>query len=103
MPGVLKNAIDIGSRPPGQSVWASKPAAIVSVSPYAMGGFGANHHLRQCLVYLDMPTVQQPELYIARVESFLDASGQITNADTKALVTKFLQTFEAWIRRNAPG
>jgi chromate reductase len=103
MPGVLKNAIDIGSRPAGKNAWAGKPAAIVSVSPYAMGGFGANHHLRQCFVYLDMPLLQQPELYVARVESLLDASGQITNADTKELGTKFMKAFETWIRRNAPG
>ena len=103
MPGPLKNAIDIGSRPVGKNVWAGKPAAVVSVSPYSMGGFGANHHLRQTLVYLDMPTLQQPELYVARVESLLDSSGKISNADTKELGTKFLKAFEAWIRRNAPG
>ena len=103
IPGPLKNAIDIASRPAGKSVWAGKPAAIVSVSPYAMGGFGANHHLRQALTYLDMPTLQQPELYIARVESLLDASGKIAPADTKELCTKFLKTFEQWIRRTAPG
>src|SRR5262245_35932699 len=103
VPGPLKNAIDIGSRPFGKNVWAGKPAAIVSVSPYAMGGFGANHHLRQSLTYLDMPTLQQPELYVARVESLLDSSGRISNADTKELGTKFLSAFETWIRRNAPG
>src|SRR5262245_49722979 len=54
VPGVLKNAIDVGSRPYGQSVWTGKPAAVVSVSPGATGGFGANHHLRQSLVFLDM-------------------------------------------------
>jgi chromate reductase len=102
VPGPLKNAIDIGSRPVGKSVWAGKPAAIVSVSPYAMGGFGANHHLRQSLVYLDMPTLQQPELYVARVESLLDSSGRIANTDTKELGTKFLAAFESWIRRNLP-
>ena len=64
VPGVLKNAIDIGSRPYGHSAWAKKPAAIVTVSPGAAGGFGANHHLRQSLVFLDMPTLQQPEAYI---------------------------------------
>jgi chromate reductase len=103
VPGPLKNAIDIGSRPAGKSVWAGKPAAIVSVSPYGMGGFGANHHLRQSLVYLDMPTLQQPELYVARVESLLDSSGRISNAETKELGTKFMTAFEAWIRRFAPA
>src|SRR5262249_29487090 len=55
VPGVLKNAIDVGSRPYGKSVWASKPAGIISASPGAMGAFGATHHLRQSLVFLDMP------------------------------------------------
>ena len=64
VPGVLKNAIDVGSRPYGKSVWSGKPAGVVSVSPGAIGGFGANHHLRQSLVYLDMPTLAQPEAYI---------------------------------------
>src|ERR1700742_2965050 len=63
VPGCLKNAIDVGSRPYGSSVWSRKPAAIVSTSPGAMGGFGANHHLRQSLVFLDMPVLQQPEAY----------------------------------------
>jgi chromate reductase len=61
VPGLLKNAIDVGSRPYGQSVWSGKPGAVVSVSPGAIGGFGANHHLRQSLVFLNVPTLQQPE------------------------------------------
>ncbi len=64
VPAVLKNAIDVGSRPYGQSVWTGKPGAVMSVSPGAIGGFGANHHLRQSLVFLDVPTMQQPEAYI---------------------------------------
>ncbi len=64
VPGVLKNAINVASRPYGHSAWAGKPAAIASVSPGVLSGFGANHHLRQSLVFLDMPTMQQPETYI---------------------------------------
>ena len=70
IPGCLKNAIDVGSRPYGQSVFAGKPAAVISQSPGAMGGFGANHALRQCLVFLDMPVLQQPEAYIDELTSF---------------------------------
>ena len=103
VPGVLKNAVDVGSRPEGKSVWAGKPAAIVSVTPYGLGAFGANHHLRQSLVFLDMPTLQQPELYVSRAESLLDASGRISSPQTKELAVKFLKAFEAWIRRNAPA
>jgi chromate reductase, NAD(P)H dehydrogenase (quinone) len=64
VPGGLKNAIDVGSRPYGSSVWQGKPGAVMSVSPGAIGGFGANHHLRQSLVFLDVPVMQQPETYI---------------------------------------
>ena len=99
IPGVLKNAIDVASRPYGANAWAGKPAAIVSVSPGAMGAFGANHHLRQALVFLDMPTLQQPELYIGGAEKLLDASGNVMNPSTRQLFTQFLQAFEAWIGR----
>src|SRR5512141_1355728 len=61
VPAPLKNAIDVGSRPYGKSVWDGKPAAVVSVSPGAIGAFGANHHLRQSLVFVNMPVMQQPE------------------------------------------
>lgn len=64
VPAPLKNAIDVGSRPYGQSAWSGKPGAIISVSPGAIGGFGANHHLRQSLVFLDVPCMQQPEAYL---------------------------------------
>src|SRR5699024_11330179 len=77
VPGVLKNAIDIGSRPMQESVWKGKPAAIISNSPSNLSGFGANHHLRQSLVFLDMPLVQQPEVYLANVTKILDENGKI--------------------------
>jgi chromate reductase len=99
VPGGLKNAIDVGSRPYGQSVWAKKPAAIISASPGAVGAFGANHHLRQSLVFLDMPILQQPEAYIGGVDKLLDASGEFTNPATKQFCAQFLRAFEAWIGR----
>ncbi len=99
VPGVLKNAIDVGSRPYGKSVWSGKPAAIVSASPGAIGAFGANHHLRQSLVFLDMPAMQQPEAYIGHVDKQLDASGTIVDSSTRDFCTKFLSAFEAWIKR----
>src|SRR6202162_4040280 len=70
VPAVLKNALDVGSRPYGSSVWDRKPGAIVSGSPGAIGGFGANHHLRQSLVFLNVPTMQQPEVYLSHVDKF---------------------------------
>ncbi|WP_119326506.1 NAD(P)H-dependent oxidoreductase [Companilactobacillus musae] len=77
IPGGLKNAIDVGSRPYGQSAWDKKPAAIVSVSPGAISGFGANHTLRQSLVFLNMPVLQQPEAYIGNVTNILDKDGNV--------------------------
>ncbi|EGO64635.1 NADPH-dependent FMN reductase, partial [Acetonema longum] len=61
VPPVLKNALDVGSRPYGQSIWNGKPGAVVSVSPGGLSAFGANHHLRQSLVFLNVLTMQQPE------------------------------------------
>src|SRR5699024_8306450 len=89
VPGVLKNAIDIGSRPMQESVWKGKPAAIISNSPSNLCGFGANHHLRQSLVFLDMQLVLQLEVYLANVTKILEDNGKFNNEDT----VKFLQTF----------
>jgi len=101
IPGVLKNAIDIGSRPYGKSVWEKKPAAVISVSPGAIGGFGANHSVRQTLVFLDMPVLQMPEVYVAGVTKLLDERGGIANEATRELLAKFAAAFAAWIERNA--
>ena len=97
VPGVLKNAIDVGSRPYGQSVFEGKPGAIISGSPGSIGGFGANHHLRQSLVFLDVPAMQQPEAYIGRAGELFDAQGKLTNDRTRELLTKFMASFAAWI------
>jgi chromate reductase, NAD(P)H dehydrogenase (quinone) len=101
VPGALKNAIDVGSRPYGQSCWSGKPAAIVSNSPGSIGGFGANHHLRQSLVFLDMPTLQQPEAYLAGANKLLDADGKFAADTTREFLTKFLAAFAAWIEKTA--
>jgi chromate reductase len=100
VPGVLKNAIDVASRPYGKSAWKGKPAAVVSVSSGAIGGFGANHHLRQSLVFLDMPAMPQPEAYIGNGASLFGPDGAITNDSTREFVTKFLAAFAQWIERN---
>ena len=98
VPGGLKNAIDVGSRPYGQSVWAKKPAAIISASPGAVGAFGANHHLRQSLVFLNMPVLQR-EAYIGGADKLLDAAGKLANDSTRDFLTKYMQAFTAWIAR----
>ncbi len=101
VPAVLKNALDVGSRPFGQSVWSGKPGAVMTVSPGAIGGFGANHHLRQSLVFLDIPTMQQPEAYIGGAAQLFDADGAITNEGTRGFLTTFMTTFAAWVERNS--
>ena len=97
IPGALKNALDVGSRPYGKSVWSGKPCAIISVSPGAVGGFGANHHLRQCLVFLDMPCMQQPEAYISKVTDVLDDAGKVTSDSTRDFLEKYAAAFAGWI------
>lgn len=100
VPGVLKNAIDVGSRPKASSVWAGLPAAVVSQSPGNLSGFGANHHLRQSLVSLNMPTLQQPEAYIANTAALFDDDGKIANEGTAAFLQTFVDEFVAWIKRH---
>jgi chromate reductase len=97
VPGVLKNALDVGSRPYGKSVWEKKAALVISNSPGVMGGFGANQHLRQSLVFLDMPPLQQPEAYIGNVAKLFDADGKITNDGTRDYLVKILGAFEQLI------
>ena len=97
VPGALKNAIDIASRPYGKSAWNGKPGAVISQSPGAMGGFGANHHLRQSLTFLNVPAMQQPEAYVGGTADLFDDAGAIKKPDTKAFLEKFLVAFEHWI------
>lgn len=101
VPAPLKNAVDVGSRPYGSSVWGGKPAAIVSVSPGAIGGFGANHALRQSMVFLDMPLLQQPEAYIGGAANLFDADGKLTNDNTRQFLQKFGAAFAAWVDTTA--
>lgn len=100
VPGVLKNAIDVGSRPYGQSAWAGKPGGVVSCSPGALAGFGANHHLRQSLVYLGVPTLQQPEAYVGNVATLFDAEGRLANDATRDFLRTFVEAYGAWVDLN---
>ena len=97
MPGALKNAIDVGSRPYGHSAWAGKPAAVMSLSPGALGGFGANHHLRQSLVFLDMPVLQQPEAYVGGAFTLFDEAGGFVSESTEGFFKSFIDAFANWI------
>ncbi len=98
IPGALKNAIDVGSRPYGKSCLAKKSAAVITVSPGAIGGFGANHAIRQCCVFLDMPMMQQPEAYLGGVtdDKFGD-DGLLKDGDLKGFAQKIADSFADWI------
>ncbi len=93
MPGALKNAIDVGSRPYGQAAFAGKPAAIVTASPGGIGGFGANHHLRQSLVFMNMPVLQQPEAYIGDLWNLFDDAGNVKSEDTRKFLGAIANAF----------
>ncbi len=103
VPGVLKNAIDVGSRPYGKSVWSGKPGAVVTVAPGAMGGFGANHHLRQSMVFLNVPMMQQPEAYVGGADKLLDDAGNVTNENTRKFLEAFMTAYAAWVEKHVPG
>lgn len=101
IPGVLVNAIDVGSRPYGKNSWDGKPAAIVSVSIGDISGFGANHHLRQSLVFVNAPTMAQPEAYIGGAAALFDDKGKLTNDSTREFLKSFMEAFEKWVVTNA--
>jgi len=99
VPGVLKNAIDVASRPKEKNVFDGKPGAVISVSPGAIGAFGANHHLRQMLVFLNVLTMQQPEAYVGGVAKLFDDQGKLTNDSTRDFLRSFIDSFARWIDR----
>jgi chromate reductase len=101
VPGVLKNAIDVGSRPYGKSAWEGKPGAVISVSQGSMGGFGANHHLRQSLVFLNVPAMQQPEAYIGNAKKLFNENGELVSDSTREFMQEFLDAFERWVALHA--
>jgi chromate reductase len=101
VPAALKNAIDIGSRPYGKSAWSGKPGAVVSASPGAVGGFGANHHLRQSLVFLNVPAMAQPEVYLSGADKLFDAQGKLTNEGTRKFLESFMQAYASWVTANS--
>lgn len=103
VPAVLKNAIDIGSRPYGQSAWDGKPGAVVSVTPGNLGGFGANHHLRQSLMFLNVPTMQQPEAYVSGAAGLFDDKGALTSDATRTFLEKFITAFAGWAETHQKG
>lgn len=99
IPAALKNALDVGSRPYGKSVWSGKPGAVISQSPGGIGGFGANHHLRQVLAFLNIPTLAQPEAYIGAFHTLIDENGVISNEDTKKFLDHFIAEYISWVEK----
>ncbi len=103
IPGVLKNAIDVGSRPYGSSIWGGKAAAVISISQGAIGGFGANQHLRQTFVFLDIRCMQQPEAYLSNVQQAFDADGIMKNESTTEFLKKYIHAYANWVELFAKG
>jgi chromate reductase len=103
MPGAVKNALDVGSRPWGKSSWTGRPAAVISITPGALGGMASNHHLRQVLLAVNLAAMPYPEAYIPGAAGLFDESGKLTNADTRQFLTSFMQAFDAWVTRLRPA
>ncbi len=99
IPGALKNAIDVASRPYGQNAWDGKPGAVVSVTLGSIGAFGANHILRQSMVFLNVPMMQQPEAYIGNAHTLFDDQGNLTNEHTKKFLHSYIDAFAKWVEK----
>ena len=101
IPGLLKNALDQGSRPYGQNAWAGKPAGIMGASPGTIGTAMAQQHLRNILAYLDVPSLCQPEAFIQIRDGFFDETGDIPNPNTKKFLQGWMDAYVAWVKRHA--
>jgi chromate reductase len=101
IPGVLKNAIDHGSRPYGESAWMGKPAGVIGISPGSAGTCMAQQHLRNILAYLDMPTMGQPEVFLQFKEGFFDSNGDIADSRTKKFAQGWMDRYAAWVKSHA--
>jgi chromate reductase len=103
MPGALKNALDVGSRPWGHSAWNGKPAAVMSITPGALGAMAANNHLRQVLYAVNLAAMAYPEAYLPAAATLFDGNGQLVSAGTREFIVSFMQSFDAWIERLTAG
>ncbi|MEJ5105840.1 NADPH-dependent FMN reductase [Chryseobacterium sp. MYb328] len=101
VPAVLKNAIDVGSRPAGKNVWDGKPGAVFSSSPGNLSGFGANHHLRQSLVFLNVPAMQQPEVYLPHIDKVWDENGNLKDEEVRNFLQKAVGAYIEWFKKNS--
>ncbi len=99
VPAPLKNAIDVGSRPYGKSIWGGKAGAVISGSPGAIGGFGANQHLRQSFVFLDVPCMQMPEAYIGDIAHLFDSNFNVAKEDTRKFLQSYMESYAKWVEK----
>lgn len=99
MPGAVKNAMDVGSRPWGDSAWSGKPAGVISLTPGALGAMAANHHLRQVLMAVNLAAMPYPEAYIPGAEKLFDESGRLTSDSTRTFLQEFMEAFATWVAR----
>ncbi|MCP2038427.1 NADPH-dependent FMN reductase [Chryseobacterium sp. HSC-36S06] len=99
LPGALKNAIDVGSRPYGSSVWQSKPGAVVTASPSSLGAFGANHNIRQAVVFLDVFMMAQPEAYIGNAAEIFKEDGTTVVEATEKFLKGFVEAYQKWVEK----
>ncbi|MDN3607028.1 NADPH-dependent FMN reductase [Kaistella yonginensis] len=97
IPAVLKNAIDVASRPGGKSVWKGKPGSVVTASPSGIGGFGANHNIRQAVVFLDVPMMQQPEMYLGKVHELFQEDGKTVIERTEKFLKTYIDAYANWV------
>ncbi len=98
IPGALKNALDVGSRPYGQNAFDGKPAAVITLSPGALGGFGAHHHLRQVLACLNAPLLPSPEVYLGGASDMFKEDGSLAKPETEAFLSKVMTAFAGWVK-----
>ncbi|HEY3272954.1 MAG TPA: NAD(P)H-dependent oxidoreductase [Methanocella sp.] len=99
IPGVLKNAIDWASRPPGDNSFAGKPVAVMSASIGMLGGARAQYHLRQTFVYIDMYPVNKPEVMVPFAADKIDDKGNVTDAKTREKIKELVESLVAWTKR----
>jgi len=99
LPAVMKNVIDVGSRPHGHNVWRGKPAGVVSVTPGALGAMAAHHQLRQSLFAVGVAAMPAPEVFIANVATLLGPDGTLTDEKTGEFLRKYMQALAAWTER----
>jgi len=104
LPGVLKNAIDVASRPYGDNAWNGKPCALMSAAASMGGGIRAQYQLRQCFVFLNLEAVVQPEVAIPQAMQRFDAQGNLTDETSKKLIAQLLQNLvnKARLARQQP-